>query len=624
VDRVAAWWTTPGSKPSVREAALIGLLATACSLAFRGFDGGRWSDIPIFKSFADPRLYTRDPFISTLHDGTPAGYTYWAIGRVVALFGSAPIEFPLFVLFVPACVASLALVYALGLHLTESRPASTLYLLLYIAGFRLFTVGSSILHSAELTPAFLALPLQLGAVYALFRGKLATCGALAGLAMNVHAPTSSYVGATIAIAVVLLVWRYGLLGVARVGVPMLALSLPTLAGAIVRHTDALPGWALVLARIELATDLSIAINWDRPALRWRNVAGMLVLAIALWRGPAPRDRMLIGAIAIAVGVLCAIAFVFIDVTLRGPISTLVARLQFPRAMWTINLIGLAIVAGYVVRTWMTIPAARPILVGLVGAMLAAPSDFAPAEPVFLGLAIALVVFELGRTAGLASPVQMGVAWASTATVLGATVLLWTRSRRWWILDLDDGLRVVWMVGLLAIAWGLYALLRPRGRVAIVTALVVALGAAFAVRGSTDWLFAMRHRGGLSAAAEFQEWVRTSTPPDSVFLILPSEPNNDNFYKYAERAHFLVRERANQAVYFTEHNHEFRDRVLALGGTDVLRYREELDPAYRRLTEAQIRELANRFGVTHFVPARSGEFSFPVMYRSGGWTVYEVR
>ena len=73
--------------------------------------------------------------------------------------------------------------------------------------------------------------------------------------------------------------------------------------------------------------------------------------------------------------------------------------------------------------------------------------------------------------------------------------------------------------------------------------------------------------------------------------------------YADRALFLARERANQAVYFQEHNIEFRDRVLGLGVSDVLRYREELDPAYRRLTEDRVRELAARFKVTHFVPAR---------------------
>jgi hypothetical protein len=92
---------------------------------------------------------------------------------------------------------------------------------------------------------------------------------------------------------------------------------------------------------------------------------------------------------------------------------------------------------------------------------------------------------------------------------------------------------------------------------------------------------------------------------------------------ADRAIYLVRERANQAVYFPSHNQEFRARVEGLGVSNVLRYREELDQAYRRLTEQRIRALAAEFKVTHFVPARAGDFSFPVVYQEGGWTVYEV-
>jgi hypothetical protein len=49
----------------------------------------------------------------------------------------------------------------------------------------------------------------------------------------------------------------------------------------------------------------------------------------------------------------------------------------------------------------------------------------------------------------------------------------------------------------------------------------------------------------------------------------------------------------------------------------------LDPAYRRLTEQQIRQLGRDFGVTYFVPARAGSFSFPIAYQDGGWTAYFV-
>src|SRR5205085_6973062 len=114
-------------------------------------------------------------------------------------------------------------------------------------------------------------------------------------------------------------------------------------------------------------------------------------------------------------------------------------------------------------------------------------------------------------------------------------------------------------GVLLIGWGVasYGRHAVPTRAAMGAAIALALVGAFVVRGSTDWLYQLSHRGGLASAAQFQEWARTQTPTDSVFLILPSDPNNDDFYMNADRALYLVRERANQAVYFPAHNEEFR-------------------------------------------------------------------
>jgi hypothetical protein len=610
-----------------RSLLIVPALVAAWSLAFRGFEGGRWSDIPIFKSFADPRLYGRDPFVSSLHDGTPAAYSYQLIGAVVGMLPGLPIEWPLFLLYVPACLASLVLLHLVALHLVSDRVSATLFLLLYVAGFRLFTVGSSILHSAELTPAFLALPLQLGAIYAMLRRRHLVAGVLAGVAMNVHAPTSSYVAAAIGLVYLIGIREYGLRVVAQTGVAMLACSSPTLLGALGQHAEPLPGWALQLARIELATDLSVAVNWEQAALRLRNLAGLGLLVAAMLAIRDDRDRRIVLLLFAAVALLCAVAFVFIDVSLRGPISTLVARLQFPRSVWLVNLLGLIYIAHYVRTAWSTGRVPQVTLIVLVATMLTAPSDFVPIDPFVLMTSALIVGTELGRV--WVQPVRQErfTRVIAVATLVGAALLVAARlvGQRFWVLDFDDALKTAAMCAMLGLGWLLARQLTEHlGRgVAVAAALTISLVGTFAVRGSTDWMYEARHRGGLSSAAEFQEWARTQTPVDSVFLILPSEPNNESFYKNADRALFLMRERANQAVYFQEHNFEFRDRVQALGVSDVLRYREELDPAYRRLTEERIRELAARFGVTHFVPARAGDFSFPVIYRQGAWTVYQV-
>lgn len=606
---------------------LIPALATLWSLAFRGFDGGRWSDIPIIKSFLDPHLYVRDPFVYSLHDGTPAAYTYQLIALVVGLAPGLPIEWPLFLLYLPASFASLLLLYLIAVHLVGDRLSAALFLVLYVAGFRLLAVGSTVLHSAELTPAFLALPLQLGALYAMFRRHHLLAGGLAGLALNVHAPTSSYVGAAIGLVYALSLRAHGARLVAMVAAAMVLGGAPTIIGALVRHADALPGWALQLARIELATDLSVAVNWDRASLRLRNLAGIGLLVAAMVAVRDDRDRRTVLLLFAAVALLCAVAWIFIDLSLRGPISTLVARLQFPRAAWLVNVFGLIYVAQYARTAWASGRLPRVTLILLVATILAAPGDFTPIDPFVLFVAVLVVAAELGRAWLPSARLQVLCRAIAAVTVLGVVGLAATRIvvGRFWVLDFDDAVRTAAMGAALTIGWQCVRQLQGRidQRLALGAGLALAMVGVLVVRGSTDWLYQARHRGGLAAAAEFQTWVRTQTPRDSVFLILPSEPNNESFYLHADRALFLIRERANQAVYFRDHNFEFRDRVLALGVSDVLRYREELDPMYRRLTEDRIRDLAARFGVTHFVPARAGDFSFPVVYQQGGWTVYEV-
>jgi hypothetical protein len=620
---------TAQTAPSWREALMVGLLATLGSLLFRGFDGGRWSDIPIFKSFVDPRLYLNDPFIQALHEGTPAAFTYEFIALVIRALSWLPIDGALFVLFLPASIASLALGYLIARHLVGSRVSALLFLVLYIAGFRLLTVGSPILHSAELTPAFLALPLQLGALYAFLRERHTLTGIVAGLAVVVHAPTSSYVGLAIGLAYVLRLRHYGVRNVAVAGCLMVLCSAPTVVGAMLQHMEPLPGWALQLARIELATDLSVAVNWSRSGLLLYNLVGGLLLAVAVVAAPRTAPWRAVLALFAGVVLLCVVAFVFIDISLRGPISTLVARLQLPRAVWVVDVLGLVYTADLLRRTWADRLAPRLLVVVLTGAMLVTPSDFIPIEPIWF-VTTPLLVLALAAHRWLPAArrhaVHLALSVVAAAVVVGFAALRLVGARRLWQFDLDDGLKAAAMVG--ALLLGLLVIVaaqrvQPR-RTALVAGLAVAVIGAFLVRGSTDWAYQLRHRGGLASAAAFQGWARTSTPVDSVFLILPSEPNNDAFYINADRALYLVRERANQAVYFPSHNLEFRARVEALGVSEVLRYREELDQAYRRLTEERVRELAARFQVTHFVPARTGDFTFPVVYQEGGWTVYDVR
>lgn len=601
----------------------MGLVFTLWSVAFRGFDGGRWSDVPIFKSFMDPRLYTRDPFIAALHDGTPAAFTYQAIGLLGRLVGLDP---ALALLFVPASIASLAILYQLARDITGERLAAGLFLLLYVASFRLLTVGSTILHSAETTPAFLALPFQVGGLLAALRGRQWLAGLLLGVGLDVHAPTTILVALSVGAVWLALMPSVGIRPPLIGGLVLLLAGAPAIVGSIGQHTDALPLWALYLAKSELATDISTTTAFETWHLRLRNLLGAALLITAFLCPPPRRHKLQLLALAGASLLMCLAAVIFFDLSLKTPLSTLAARLQFPRSVWLVNVFGLMLVASFMVRSWRAGTVPRWLLAALGASLLLSSRDFIPWEPIWpvaTSLTIALIVVKryLPTIASQATIVAGIALLATLAGVLLASIT----GRRISDVDVSQGLLVSTLT-LLAIVTVVVAarLNRQKPSTPVVAAgSLVVICAALGLARFESWQFQRSHAGGLRAAEEFQTWARTSTPIDSVFLTLPSEPNNDNFYKQSERALYLVRERANQAVYFPRHNEEFRLRLEALGIDDPVAYKADLDRAYRRLNESQLRSLARDFGVTHFVPARAVELPFPVVYQSGGWTVYEI-
>jgi len=601
----------------------MGAIFTLWSVAFRGFDGGRWSDIPIFKSFMDPELYKMDPFITALHDGTPAAFTYQTVGVLARAFG---LETTLTLLFIPASVASIAVLYQLARDVTGERLAAAFFLLCYVASFRLLTVGSTILHSAETTPAFLALPFQVGGLLAAFRGRHWLAGLLLGLGLDVHAPTTILIALGVGAIWLALIPRIGIRQPLIGGLVLLLAGAPAIVGSLGQHTDALPLWALYLAKAELATDISTATAFETWHLRLRNLIGAALLVTAFLCAPPKRNRLELLALAVGSLLMCLAALIFFDISLKTPLSTMIARLQFPRSVWLVNVFGLMLLAGLIVQSWRGNTVPRWLLAALTASLLLSPRDFIPWEPIWpvsASLIIGLLVVRrfIPRFSKPATMLAAVVLAATIAAVFFASLT----GRRINDIDISQGVLVD---GLSILAVSLVLLLprfshvAPSQRTTVIGAAVVLTGALVLARFET-WQYQRSHAGGLRAADEFQAWARTSTPVDSVFLTLPSEPNNDNFYKLSERALYLVRERANQAVYFPRHNEEFRLRLEALGIDDPVAYKSDLDRAYRRLDESQLRRLARDFGVTHFVPARAVDLPFPIVYQSGGWTVYEV-
>src|SRR5205814_4325212 len=100
----------------------------------------------------------------------------------------------LLAVYLPATVAALALLYALAWAYFRRHATALLAVALYLAGTRILSVGSPALHSAEMTPQVLALPLELAALLCLLRDRPLPAGLLLGLAFNLHAPLGGQLG----------------------------------------------------------------------------------------------------------------------------------------------------------------------------------------------------------------------------------------------------------------------------------------------------------------------------------------------------------------------------------------------------------------------------------------------
>ncbi|MCC7107005.1 MAG: hypothetical protein IT307_17880 [Chloroflexi bacterium] len=603
-----------------REALLVALGLGLWSLAVRGYGGGRWWDVPVIKSFMDPSLYRMDPFVTTLHNGTPAVYPYQLIAAFADLLPMLPLDQALFLLYAPASLAALAILYRIALRFSGDRVVAVLFLFLYVAGFRLITVGTTILHSGEATPQTLSLPFQLAAIWMLMNGRLAIAGALMGLGFYLHTPSTIYMAGALGLYEVLSIRRLGFRPVAVSLGLLAAIGAPTILGSLLHHADQMPLWALELARFATASDISLLAHFSTRPLILYNLLGLAMTALVVRQAPADQFRRMALLFFLTVGLMCLGALLFVDVSLKTPLSTTVERLQLTRSAWVFNLFGLLYLTRHFVVGWRDGTISRPLVLLLVAVMVAAPPSFNQLDPLLFAGGLLLLAQGL-LPHGAASRIFWWTPWALAASgAVGGLAHLEVKE-----FDFDLSLRTAIDFAGLALGWGLYETLARRGWSAAraAPALLVGMLVTAGVQLTDEWLFTSAHKGGLKSAAEFQQWARTQTPKDSVFLILPGEVNNHTFYQNAERAHFLVRERAQWIVYFQSHTLEFERRVRALGVDSPMKYREDLDAAYRRLTEDKVRQLARDFGVTHFVPARAGNFSFPIVYQQGSWTVYQV-
>ncbi len=627
---------TPTSIPW-REAALAGIAATIASFLLYGYHGARWVDAPIIRSFMDPALYAGDPFVAPFHALTPASIPYRLLAAGAGLISADRLEIGLLLFYLPATFASLTLLYAIAMALFGNRATALIVLALYLGGTRLLSIGSPAIHSAEMTPQVLALPLELGAILALLRARWTLSGALFGLAFNLHAPVGAQLGLLFGGWLLLLllaalsagVWRplamlsFPMLWRAA-GVALLAAS-PTLVGALLGHLRPLEPWEIELALATTGSDLSVARSFDSRALALSNLLGIAFLVLLAMRVKPSQGGGLVTYLIGGSALLLLFGALAVDLLSIPALTTVALRLNIARASWLPNLLGLLLLADYVRLAWQANRPPRPLVLALIGAALATPNDVLPLEPLWQ-IALALTLgYELAMARWPA--VEARLRWLAIGLIVLAGVVLLALGLRGTAMGntLNASLSLAALgyavlIGAAIVVASRLPLAAHRRQWGLIGLLAVAFLAVAVTRNLNGWLNPIS--AGEQPAEDVIAWART-TPTDSQFLIHPNDPFALEFLRRADRRVFVVREGANHGLYFPENNREFARRLNALGISDPLDFQDQFDEAYDDLSEDDVRAIAREFEVRYFIRPPGSRFNFPSAFRADKYTVYQV-
>src|SRR6185295_4202503 len=184
--------------------------------------------------------------------------------------------------------------------------------------------------------------------------------------------------------------------------------------------------------------------------------------------------------------------------------------------------------GFLVRSWRTGDVPRWLLATLAASMLLSPRDFIPWEPIWpVATSLTIATILARRYAPALARIAATVSALALSAILAGVLVMSVMGRRITDVDVSQGVLVSILAIMAVAALVLVPRLirqRPSSQVTMAAATITVI-AALGLARFESWQFQRSHAGGLRAAEEFQTWARTSTPLDSVFLTLPSEPNN---------------------------------------------------------------------------------------------------
>jgi len=559
------------------------LLALA-STFLAGTPGYRFGDsnhgitVPILKRLMDPSLYPGDPMVATA-ERFPTVF-YRALAAVLPGADQVPAAF--FVLYIVSIAATLAGAYRIGRW--AGGPAAGVLCLLIAFPVRIGLAGEA-LYRVAFSHSHLASALTIWAIVWFLEGRRLLPLLVLSVGAYNHLLYSLYALIPMVLVVLFEARERGKPATARLLAAAALPLLPLLAWSVARGTPMTPEWLDLLRLRSSHHSFPSAFGPDLP-----EAAALLALAMLAASRMALHHRRLLALFTAGVALQFVLGSVFTE------LFPLKAVLQFqPHRSWRfLALLLRAAAAAGVVVGYRAGGISRVASVA-TGVVLAIPG----LEPL---LPIAVV---LQAAWGHPRPAT----WARLAAAFVLLAVTGWNSREPSIAYVTELLPRA--TGDLALACAAAAIavfavreVPPHWRTAALAA------AALLVAG---WLGPRAYRfhqarwesGSWRAV---QDWVRSHTPQSAVILTPPREAG---FRVFSERTIVGEWKDGTQQYFDDAFVREWGARMEALG--------EDYSP----LTEAQLVELAGRYGATYIVMPRRPRKALPEVYHNPSWVVYRT-
>jgi hypothetical protein len=557
------------------------VLALASTL-LAGTPGYRFGDsnhgitVPILKRLMDPSLYPGDVMVATAEQFPTVFYRALAF----VLPGTARVPAAFFVLYVVSVAATLAGAYRIGRW--AGGPAAGVLCLLIAFPVRIGLAGEA-LYRVAFSHSHLASALTIWAIVWFLEGRRLLPLLVLSLGAYNHLLYSLYVLIPMTLVVLSEVRERGKPGTARLLAAAVVPLLPLVAWSVARGTPMTPEWLSLLRLRSSHHSFPSAFGADLP-----EAAALLALALlAASRMPFAHRRIL--ALFTA-----GVALQFVLGTVFTEYLPVKAVLQFqPHRSWRFLALLLRAAAAAGVVAGHRAGGMSRVAAIATGIVLVIPG----LEPLLPMVVVLQAVWGYPQPA----------TWARlTAAVVLVAVTDWNAR--------EPNLAYLWALvpratGDLALACAAAAIAVFAVREVPARRRTAALGvAALLVAG---WLGPRAYdfhkaRWDSGAWRSVQEWVRSNTPRSAVILTPPREAG---FRVFSERTIVGEWKDGTQQYFDDAFVEEWGARMEAMGED------------YAPLPEAQLAELAHRYGASYIVMPRRPRKALAEVYHNPSWVVY---